>query len=456
MLLLVVAITLADGLTTYDAVLKNELKVERRHQEGGPRRQIKTTLPRTAIVVDMICDYLGTAFIEELQSRNIETIGVFSEYTARGLGEKFGEMPPDDFRAPPPGTHVQGDLLCCLSESDAGIATAERIADEANATFRNAVSPIRRHKWLLHETLGRCGLACCQQQLIDDVKDLNKFFFDDDDDGEVVVKPPRGVGSDGVWICGTLEEARDAVKKVLEAVRYGSQEEKNSEVLIQKRLQGAEYAVDTVSRDGEHKVVAVWRYEKRRLAQDAPRVYYCSELVSEYPSTLIPYVQKALTAVDHRNGPTHTEVIDDIMQGPTIVEINARFHNQDFVPITSTCLGLTQLQAAAMAMDDDWASVPSTPPPFAGGGRLIHLVSQRGGELRRLNSALVDAISALPSVVKVCVYATEPGDIVHRTVDVTTDAGYVLLAGDDKSLVDNDYFHILDRQHNLFIFTEDE
>mmetsp|Transcript_6163 Transcript_6163/g.20093 ORF Transcript_6163/g.20093 Transcript_6163/m.20093 type:complete len:462 (-) Transcript_6163:193-1578(-) len=416
-----------------------------------------------AIVVDAACAYIGEAFVAELERRNIRTRCVMSDYLYEGLTKEFGEAPPVELRVPRPGDAVVewGDerVVCCIAESDAGIATAERLAEELGARFRNAPSPIRRHKWLLHETLKQEGLSACDQSLVSGVDEVRRFFDPEvvGKEGrleEVVVKPPRGVGSDGVRVCESVEEAEEAVRSLLATERYGTFE-KNEYVLLQRRLRGEEYAVDTVSRDGEHKVVAVWRYDKRRIAKDAPRVYFCSQLVSEYPATLEPYVKRALTALDHRNGPTHTEVIDDLEQGPTIVEVNARFHNQDFAPLTSRMLGLTQLQAAAMAVqekDDEWRKVPASPKKFHGGGRLIHLVAYEGGELEALNHDVYDALTALPTVFKVQVYATEPGSYVRRTVDVTTDAGYILLAGDDKAQVDRDYQEIVQRQRHLFNF----
>ena len=42
---------------------------------------------------------------------------------------------------------------------------------------------------------------------------------------------------------------------------------------MQEYLEGTEYVVDTVSRDGEHKVAAVWEYDKRPV-NNAAFVYF--------------------------------------------------------------------------------------------------------------------------------------------------------------------------------------
>ena len=37
----------------------------------------------------------------------------------------------------------------------------------------------------------------------------------------------------------------------------------NEGALVQEFLDGTEYVIDTVSRDGVHKVIAIWEYDKR-------------------------------------------------------------------------------------------------------------------------------------------------------------------------------------------------
>ena len=71
----------------------------------------------------------------------------------------------------------------------------------------------------------------------------------------------EGAGSDGVTICRSASEVRTAFGK-LEGTKniLGLQ---NYAVLCQEFLAGIEWVVDTVSRQGEHKVVALWRYDKR-------------------------------------------------------------------------------------------------------------------------------------------------------------------------------------------------
>uniref|UniRef100_A0A7S3JTU7 ATP-grasp domain-containing protein n=1 Tax=Aureoumbra lagunensis TaxID=44058 RepID=A0A7S3JTU7_9STRA len=455
---------------TYESVILRELEtealplVQRSNTEGGILKAPRVgSSNEVAIVVDITCDYLGRVFLNELENLGLHTVQIMSDYIARGLEWEYGVAPPEIFLSPREGHEeewwqatIQEQfycLTCCISESDSGIATAERIAAKLGARYASTLSPVRRHKWLLHETLKRNGLNACTQRLcvtIDDVRD----FMTNIKDCQVVVKPARGVGSDGVSVCGTQEEAEIAFRNLQSTVRYAGNTT-NSQVLLQKRLIGPEFAIDTVSRgEGSHKVVAVWRYEKHRLAPDAPRVYYCSELISDWPESICDAVIKALNATGHKAGPTHTELILDDTLGPTIVEINARFHNQNFPPITQHCLGLTQLRAAAIAAspraESLWQNIPDRPPRFQGGGRIVHLVSYLEGHIESFNETLYHELISLPTVVDHDIYAQEPGQYLRRTVDVTTDAGWILLAADSKVQVDSDYETIINKMRSLY------
>ena len=127
---------------------------------------------------------------------------------------------------------------------------------------------------------------------------------------KAVVKPVEGAGSDGVSICNSAEEVRAAfgrlegTKNILGLDNYA--------VLCQEFLAGDEYVVDSVSRAGEHKVVALWKYDKRDY-YGSPVVYHGMQLlnVESDPSLLaamVAYVTTVLDAMGVTDGAMHTEV----------------------------------------------------------------------------------------------------------------------------------------------------
>lgn len=93
---------------------------------------------------------------------------------------------------------------------------------------------------------------------------------------------------------------------------------------------GEEYVIDAISRDGEHKIVAIWEYDRRPingahfvcfgqklLTMSDPR---CAELVS--------YQKQVLSALHIVNGPSHGEV--KWCHGEAVlVEVGARCHGAE-------------------------------------------------------------------------------------------------------------------------------
>ncbi|CAN0503402.1 unnamed protein product, partial [Laminaria digitata] len=53
----------------------------------------------------------------------------------------------------------------------------------------------------------------------------------------------------------------------------------NEGALGMQCLDGAEYVVDSVSRDGEHRICAIWEYDKRSI-NDTNFVYFGMDLKS--------------------------------------------------------------------------------------------------------------------------------------------------------------------------------
>lgn len=87
-------------------------------------------------------------------------------------------------------------------------------------------------------------------------------------------------------------------------------------------------------------MVALWKYRKFP-ANGAPFVYQCTELVAadtEETIAVCDYCLRVLKALRVKWGPTHTE-IKQSRQGPRLIEVNARWHSQNFVQIARRCLG---------------------------------------------------------------------------------------------------------------------
>ena len=107
------------------------------------------------------------------------------------------------------------------------------------------------------------------QELEDALEKAGKEF-------KCIVKPVESAGTDDVFLCSSVEQAVVAFKAIRGKKNgIGLQ---NHGALIQEYLEGKEYVIDKVSRDGVHKLVAIWEYDKRE-ANGASFVYFSMRLM---------------------------------------------------------------------------------------------------------------------------------------------------------------------------------
>ena len=126
------------------------------------------------------------------------------------------------------------------------------------------MSEARRNKFVMGETVRSAGVRAVQQTKATQWADVEAFLGEwNPDPFVVVVKPIQSAGSDDVFKCTSVEEVRAAFDKINGAMNgLGLM---NEGVLVQEFLDGTEYVIDSVSRDGVHKVTAIWEYDKRSV-----------------------------------------------------------------------------------------------------------------------------------------------------------------------------------------------
>jgi biotin carboxylase len=229
-------------------------------------------------------------------------------------------------------------------------------------------------------------------------------------------------------------------------------------VLCQEFLRGKEYVVDHVSRDGEHKTVMVWVYDKRPVHGSAFVYFGCIPVDSESQEAkiLIPYVRGVLDALELQNGPSHCEIMMT-PDGPCLVEMNCRAHGGDgnWRPL---CLALTgrysQVEATVDAYLDkrEFSQLPDKPPsPFRAAGQEVILVSYSRGVVKATPG--FEEIKSLQSFVYLET-GVKPGSFVDYTVDLFTGTGSAILMHHDEEVLKADVRRIreMEKENQLFTY----
>ncbi|WP_410589784.1 ATP-grasp domain-containing protein [Amycolatopsis sp. lyj-23] len=258
----------------------------------------------------------------------------------------------------------------------------------------------------------------------------------------VVLKPLASAGTDNVRICRSAAEVRTEHARILASTtRYGA---RNETVLAQEYLHGDEYFVNTVSRDGVHHVVEVWRYHKQAIDGDRWMYDYEHPVPLEDPQVagLAEYTLGVLDALEIRNGAGHTEVMLT-PAGPVLVESGARMGGSHQPSVISRCIGTNQVECLARAVAEGVTRLPTyRPRSFL---RYVTLISPGDGVVP--DEAGFAAVRALPSFVDL-VLTTPAGRRVQRTVDLATSVGYVYLEADDPEQVERDYKQLREYELN--------
>jgi biotin carboxylase len=149
-----------------------------------------------------------------------------------------------------------------VAGTESGVLLADALSVELGTPGNGMTRPVaRRDKYEMVAAVAQAGLATAASMATDSVRELLDWA------GRLgtwpAVRSSRrpGAGSDYVLFCRSPEELREGFASVLGAVdRYGC---RNTAVVGQQFLEGEEYFVNTVSRNGVHHLVEVWRYQKR-------------------------------------------------------------------------------------------------------------------------------------------------------------------------------------------------
>ncbi|MCH9744414.1 MAG: ATP-grasp domain-containing protein [Gammaproteobacteria bacterium] len=233
-----------------------------------------------------------------------------------------------------------------IAGTESGVMFADKINQSLGLKNGNdfRASEARRNKFLMTELAKAAGLDTIRQCKTDNLAAglafAKKIGF------PVVVKEVDGAGGHGFAICRTEEAFSGAFAHILSS--SNPFDKGNTEVLVQEFVQGDEYAVNSVSKDGRHFVTEVVKYKKRE--EETGGLVYQTSTLQAFDEVnalgVIDYVYKVLTALGIQNGPAHTEVMVTPDGRCLLIESGARLAGGSLPPsVMEACLKdeLTQM-----------------------------------------------------------------------------------------------------------------
>ena len=326
------------------------------------------------------------------------------------------------------------DVRFALAGCELGVELSDALSDRLCFPSNGAAgSPARRDKFLMAEKVRNAGLRTPDQLRSGDRDEVVEWARRRDR-WPVVVKPLRSSSSDHVSRCETASEVGEAFDDILRSPTVLDQT--NDAVLVQEYLEGTEYIVDTVSRDGRHLLAAVWSYGKPASATS----FVCYDSMTLLPGdgekqrALVEFACGVLDALGIRHGPAHCELMW-VDEEPALVEVGARLSAGNNCTVNRECSGVCQLDLTVEAYADPERFLARDARPYVltRAATNVFLMPETTGILR--GAPRLAEVEALESVVEMHV-GLEPGEPVPRV------AGVVTLLHDDPSVIERDLRHI--------------
>ena len=415
------------------------------------------------IVVDPISTGANVAF--EVTKRGYPCIKVASGYVSPSLLNLVDATIRTDFVASiahdssdPYKTIAQlrglpFEIIGAISGSELGIEVTDFITEALGIpTNGTELTNARRDKYQMGECVRRHGVRATKQARVQAWPEVQTFLADlRASPFKVIIKPIRSSGSDHVYLCHSEEELQRRFEEILgQKNQLGFV---NDAVVVQEFLEGLEYVVDTVSRRGVHKVVALWEYDKRFFS-GFNFVYFGMASISansDVGRQLCDYTVKVLDALNIVEGAGHGEVIMT-KAGPCLVEIGARCHGCEgtFMPLSDRCWGYNQVGAvvSATVSQEEFDALPDVCGDELEFGFKVDFVSNVAGVLDHIDH--LDKMEQLDSFMQFDLLP-KPGDSISVTIDCFSAVGSVTLCHKDRKLVEADHAKVREWEKTMFV-----
>ncbi|WP_447766521.1 ATP-grasp domain-containing protein [Aeromonas veronii] len=326
-----------------------------------------------------------------------------------------------------------GRPLEILCGSEPGVIIFDQFVDHWGFKSNDqSKSQARRNKFDMALALMESGVPHAKFYLSDNAEDIVDWSIHN---GicDVVVKPIMSFATDGVFFCRGPEQLRENAQKLLGSKDYSGNY--NNKILAQELLYGDEFVVDSVSMDGKHYVVNIFRYEKYEVLGVPLYRTMKSESVNDHPE-LCSYIGKCLDALGISYGPSHSEVIMT-NKGPRLVETGARMHGglgPVLVEMTNS-VSLIDLSIASRLDSVQFIKETSMPPRLDGYAVEYFLSAGKTGIV--VENRVESQSKTLPSYYHhSCNISC--GEPIKQTVDLVTTIGRVVLFNKDKATLEND------------------
>jgi biotin carboxylase len=351
-------------------------------------------------------------------------------------------------------------ILAVLAGAETGVELADRLSAALGTRSNGTASAgLRQSKYEAAMAVQKAGVRVPRQCRATSEEEVTAFWSELTAAGDglvrCVLKPENSIEGDSVALCDSLETALKTFRKIYG--QFNMLSRVNAGVLCMERVvKGTEYTIDTVSRNGESKIVAIWECDKTTITPALTMVYGMRlRDLAHAPAlgrALAGLTSAALPALGIAHGPAHTKVIVD-GRGPVFLTARASCQagGASWLQVAKACVGYNILEMTlnAYLRPDQYDVIEKIPSKLLKEGMDVNLLSLHSGHVMAIPGLV--PIRSLPSVLSVSLF-TQPGSEVVRTTNRLSRAGFVQLVAEEAGQLEADYSKLKEIQLSNLVF----
>ncbi|MBR5407922.1 MAG: ATP-grasp domain-containing protein [Lachnospiraceae bacterium] len=348
------------------------------------------------------------------------------------------------------------DPVLILAACETGVPLATRLADDMGLPGNSAKNlDYMIKKDAMHEALKQAGIRYIHGKKVKSAEEALDFCRENGFEC-AVVKPLRSAGSMGVFLCDNLKEVENAVTALLSVKDFFGKTQE--EVLVQERIFGTEYIVNTLTLNGKHRLNTVLRYTKEKTDEGGYIYDYCEYItkLEAGHTKMVEYAFQVADAIHYQNGMIHGEyMIDD--KGPVLIEVNCR-------PMGATQPAEFMDLITGQHETDSLLDTFLYPEEFERKKKEPYRLLRKGymklimipKDMEAENHPIWEVARQLKSTFKVSVQ--DPSAVVRyaKTRDLETSGGIIYMVHDDEKVVEADInmLRYIEKKYFQFILND--
>lgn len=383
--------------------------------------------------------YLATLLPSRLRRRGIESVHVASRLRSEASAPT---IPSDDY-VHDLGVAANDQSLTqelrrlgvtrVLAGSESGIALGARLGALVGGPHDDpSLAEASADKAVMAQIAEAAGITIPRGAVVHDAAGAVDWVREHDL-AEVVAKPISSAATDGVRVCRTPDELTKACAAIL--TQRNVHDEPNTKILVQERVWGREFYINTMSGPGGHEVVEVAEYTKEVTPIGAPIYRRATFVTRETPDwqTVVGFARRLLDSLGIRSSPAHTEVMLRPDGSPVLIETCARLGGACIPDLDLEIFGFSQLDIFVDSVANGGAviSCDGTDPGLH--VTKVFLVNTTPGTA---NATWPDTVRQIPGY-RGLIVETSPGQPLPATTSLLDSPGVAYLAHQDPAVIES-------------------